>query len=153
MTTLSPILFHLHDCILSIFMASQFLFQYSLLLLLPTLVVSFEVTRISTDHHLLLNVLSNNHHHHASATSMTRSSTALNCQLLGMNCATPTDFTFSFQGFCRRGGDTDIHSDGWGLAFYQGDGLRQFHDVEAASTSQLAEFLGNFPIRTLNMMG
>jgi glutamine amidotransferase len=97
-----------------------------------------------------------------------------------MNCATPTDFTFSFQGFCRRGGDTDIHSDGWGvgmffigcldylswfplnsltiilslyLAFYQGEGLRQFHDTEAASTSRLADFLGNLPIRTLNMMG
>lgn len=79
--------------------------------------------------------------------------TALACQLLGMNCATPTDFTFSFQGFCQRGGATDIHSDGWGVAFYQDNGLRQFHDVEAAYTSQLADFLGNFPIRTLNMMG
>eukprot|EP00980_Cylindrotheca_fusiformis_P007327 scaffold1525_cov142-Cylindrotheca_fusiformis.AAC.127 len=82
-----------------------------------------------------------------------KSHTALACQLLGMNCATPTDFNFSFQGFCRRGGDTDIHSDGWGIAFYQDRGLRQFHDTEPASTSLLADFLGKRSIRTLNMMG
>lgn len=81
------------------------------------------------------------------------SQSALACQLLGMNCATPTDFKFSFRGFRRRGGDTDIHSDGWGIAFYQDYGLRQFHDVEPASSSLLADFVGNLSIRTLNMMG
>ncbi|MDP2988095.1 class II glutamine amidotransferase, partial [Hydrogenophaga sp.] len=25
------------------------------------------------------------------------------CQLLGLNCATPTDASFSFTGFCQRG--------------------------------------------------
>ncbi len=79
--------------------------------------------------------------------------TPLFCQLLGMNCATPTDFTFSFQGFCKRGGDTDVHADGWGVAFYQDGGIRQFHDVAAASTSPLAQYLGQQPIQTLNMMG
>jgi hypothetical protein len=29
------------------------------------------------------------------------------CQLLGMNCNTPTDICFSFEGFRTRGGDTD----------------------------------------------
>jgi len=82
------------------------------------------------------------------------SSTALSmCQLLGMNCATPTDFTFSMKGFLKRGGETDVHSDGWGVAIYQDNGLRQFHDVEAASTSNLAQYLGDSSIRTLNMMG
>ena len=33
---------------------------------------------------------------------------------MGMNCAALTDFTFSFRGFARRGGDTDVHSHGWG---------------------------------------
>lgn len=78
--------------------------------------------------------------------------TALGCQLLGMNCATPTDFLFSLKGFCERGGKTDMHSDGWGVAFYEGKGLRQFHDVEAASSSPMAKFLSSHPIRTLNMM-
>ncbi|KAL3945466.1 MAG: hypothetical protein SGBAC_000437 [Bacillariaceae sp.] len=78
--------------------------------------------------------------------------TALPCQLLGMNCATPTDFNFSFSGFCKRGGETDIHQDGWGMVIYESGGLRQFHDAEAASTSALADFVCGLPIRTLNMM-
>ncbi|MFM1950093.1 MAG: hypothetical protein RL706_2114, partial [Pseudomonadota bacterium] len=41
------------------------------------------------------------------------------CQLLGMNCNTPTDATFSFSGFSQRGGITDHHSDGWGIAFFE----------------------------------
>lgn len=65
---------------------------------------------------------------------------------------TPTDFVFSFLGFAKRGGETDIHGDGWGLAFYQGRGLRAFHDVEAACDSPIASFLTEYPIRTLNMM-
>jgi hypothetical protein len=40
--------------------------------------------------------------------------TQLECQLLGMNCATPTEFALTWPGFCQRGGDTDIHRDGWG---------------------------------------
>jgi len=80
------------------------------------------------------------------------SSTSLGCQLLGMNCATPTDFTFSLKGFCKRGGETDIHSDGWGVAFYEGKGIRQFHDSSPASTSPMADFLGTNRIRTYNMM-
>lgn len=80
------------------------------------------------------------------------SPTSLLCQLLGMSCAEPTDFSFSFQGFCKRGGETDIHSDGWGLAFYQNKGLRQFHDDQPASESPLADFVVNYPIRTRNMI-
>ena len=80
------------------------------------------------------------------------SSTRLYCQLLGMNCATPTDFTFSFKGFCLRGGATDVHGHGWGIAFYEGRGLRMFHDPEAASESPIAELVSNYPLRTLNMM-
>lgn len=85
-------------------------------------------------------------------TTLTRTTT-LFCQLLGMNCAKPTDFGWSWPDFCERGGKTDVHADGWGLAYYQGrSGLRQFHDVEAASTSPLAAFLNQQPIRTANML-
>ena len=48
------------------------------------------------------------------------------CQLLGMNCNTPTDVTFSFTGFAQRGGRTDHHGDGWGIAFFEGRGVRHF---------------------------
>lgn len=39
------------------------------------------------------------------------------CQLLAMNCNVPTDIVFSFTGFAHRGGRTDTHHDGWGIAF------------------------------------
>jgi glutamine amidotransferase len=74
------------------------------------------------------------------------------CQLLGMNCATPTDFSFSFRGFCRRGGKTDIHSHGWGLAIYEGRGLRTFLDTSPAAESPVADLVSRYPIKTYNMM-
>eukprot|EP00526_Cylindrotheca_closterium_P009842 CAMPEP_0113653844 /NCGR_PEP_ID=MMETSP0017_2-20120614/28817_1 /TAXON_ID=2856 /ORGANISM="Cylindrotheca closterium" /LENGTH=417 /DNA_ID=CAMNT_0000566907 /DNA_START=174 /DNA_END=1424 /DNA_ORIENTATION=+ /assembly_acc=CAM_ASM_000147 len=74
------------------------------------------------------------------------------CQLMGMNCNTPTDFTFSFKGFARRGGETDKHEHGWGLAIYEGRGLRTFHDPLPAAKSRIADFVSQYPIQTLNMM-
>ena len=70
------------------------------------------------------------------------------CQLLGMNCAAPTDFSFSLKGFCRRGGATDKHSHGWGAAIYEGRGLRCFHDTLPACKSPIAELIQNYNIRT-----
>ena len=46
------------------------------------------------------------------------------CQLLGMNCNVPTDIVFSLTGFQQRGGATDEHADGWGIAFFEGKGYR-----------------------------
>ena len=80
------------------------------------------------------------------------SKTLLGCQLLGMNCATPTDFTFSWKGFARRGGDTDVHCHGWGITFYEGRGIRAFHDPSPACSSPIAELVSNHPMRTYNMM-
>lgn len=74
------------------------------------------------------------------------------CQLLGMNCATPTDFVFSFRGFCRRGGETDKHEHGWGMAIYEGHGVRTFTDTLPAARSKVAAFVESYPIKTLNTM-
>jgi len=82
----------------------------------------------------------------------TSRTTALECQLLGMNCATPTDFSFSWKGFARRGGETDVHCHGWGIAFYEGRGIRTFHDPSPACSSPIAELVSNYPMRTYNMM-
>ena len=80
------------------------------------------------------------------------SNTALGCQLLGMNAANPTDFTFSWKGFARRGGDTDVHCHGWGIAFYEGRGVRAFHDPEPASSSPIAALVSSYPMKTHNMI-
>ncbi len=57
------------------------------------------------------------------------------CQLLGMNCNTPTDIMFSFEGFRRRGGITDHHADGFGIGFFEGKGVRLFHDDKPSANS------------------
>ncbi len=74
------------------------------------------------------------------------------CQLLGMNCNTPTDVTFSFTGFSQRAGRTDHHSDGWGIAFFEDRGVRLFVDPLRAADSPIAELIRNYPIRSRNVI-
>lgn len=74
------------------------------------------------------------------------------CQLLGMNCNTPTDVTFSFAGFAQRGGRTDHHADGWGIAFFEGRGARLFIDTSAAADSPIAELIRCYPIKSRNVI-
>jgi glutamine amidotransferase len=74
------------------------------------------------------------------------------CQLLGMNCATPTDITFSFSGFAERGGRTDHHADGWGIAFFEDKACRLFIDHESAVTSRIAELVRSYPIKSRNVI-
>ncbi len=74
------------------------------------------------------------------------------CQLLGMNCNVPTDICFSFEGFHRRGGLTDHHRDGWGIAFFEGRGCRVFMDSKATVESPVADFVRRYPIRSKNVI-
>lgn len=74
------------------------------------------------------------------------------CQLLGMNCNTPTDIVFSFTGFSTRGGRTDEHKDGWGIAFFEGNGVRHFVDHQAAVASPIAELIKTYPIKSTNVI-
>ncbi len=74
------------------------------------------------------------------------------CQLLGMNCNTPTDVMFSFTGFAERGGRTDHHADGWGIAFFEGLGLRHFVDHAPAFDSPVAELIRRYPIKSRNVI-
>ena len=74
------------------------------------------------------------------------------CQLLGMNCNVPTDICFSFAGFRARGGLTDHHRDGWGIAFFEGRGVRVFLDPAPSAHSPVAELVNRYPIRSLNVI-
>src|SRR5450830_1875767 len=74
------------------------------------------------------------------------------CQLLGMNCNVPTDIVFSFTGFAMRGGHTDTHHDGWGIAFFEGAGVRHFVDHQAAIASPVAELIKRYPIKSRNVI-
>jgi predicted glutamine amidotransferase len=67
------------------------------------------------------------------------------CQLLGMNGNTPTDIVFSFTGFATRAVE---HKDGFGIAFFEGPGVRCFVDHHSAATSPVAEMVRRYPIRS-----
>lgn len=74
------------------------------------------------------------------------------CQLLGMNCNTPTDIVFSFTGFATRAGRTGEHIDGWGIAFFEGAGVRHFVDHQAALVSPVADLIRHYPIKSKNVI-
>lgn len=74
------------------------------------------------------------------------------CQLLGMNCATPTDVTFSFRGFSQRAGITSDHCDGFGIAFFEDKACRLFVDNQSAVESPIAELIRNYPIKSRNVI-
>lgn len=70
------------------------------------------------------------------------------CELLGMSANTPTDLCFSFTGLTQRGGNTGPHADGWGVTFFEGKGIRNFHDSAASSASEVANLVQQLPIKS-----
>jgi predicted glutamine amidotransferase len=71
------------------------------------------------------------------------------CQLLGMNANTPTDVMFSFTGLATRAHE---HKDGFGIAFFEGCGLRLFVDHVSARNSPVAELVKRYPIKSDNVI-
>lgn len=51
-----------------------------------------------------------------------------------------------------RGGRTDTHHDGWGIAFFEGAGVRYFVDHQAAVESPVAELIKRYPIKSKNVI-
>lgn len=70
------------------------------------------------------------------------------CELLGMSANVPTDICFSFTGLVQRGGRTGPHRDGWGIAFYEDHGLREFREPMASCESAIARLLQEHPIKS-----
>jgi glutamine amidotransferase len=66
-----------------------------------------------------------------------------------MNGNTPTDIVFSFTGFCTR---AEEHKDGFGIAFFEGAGVRLFVDAQSARVSPVAEMVRQYPIRSDNII-
>ena len=71
------------------------------------------------------------------------------CQLLGMNANTPTDLMFSFTGFSTRAAE---HQDGFGIAFFEGAGVRLLVDAQSARQSPVAEMVRRFPIHSRSII-
>ena len=66
------------------------------------------------------------------------------CELLGMSANVPTDIVFSFTGLMQRG---------WGIAFYEGRGLRLFQDPAASCDSEVALLVQRYPIKSEVVIG
>ncbi|MFC3607047.1 class II glutamine amidotransferase [Stutzerimonas tarimensis] len=75
------------------------------------------------------------------------------CELLGMSANVPTDINFSFTGLIQRGGRTGPHKDGWGVAFYEGRGLRLFQDSKPSAESEVARLVTRYPIKSEIVIG
>lgn len=75
------------------------------------------------------------------------------CQLLGMNSLKPANLSFSLEGFLRRGGETDEHVDGWGLAYYEDARCQLLIDEAAAARSPMARWVQQqHPERSRNII-
>ncbi|SHJ01673.1 class II glutamine amidotransferase [Cycloclasticus pugetii] len=74
------------------------------------------------------------------------------CELLGMSANVPTDICFRFSGLIKRGGETGVHKDGWGIAFYEGKGFRAFHDPVASANSEVAKFIQQYSIKSTQVI-
>ncbi len=75
------------------------------------------------------------------------------CELLGMSANVPTDILFSFTGLMQRSGPQAPHRDGWGVAFYEGKGLRLFQDSVAGADSEVAALVRRYPIKSEIVIG
>ncbi len=74
------------------------------------------------------------------------------CELMGMSANVPTDVCFSFSGLMQRGGATGPHRDGWGIAFYEGQAVREFRDPDPSFDSPIAQLIRSFPIKSCTVI-
>lgn len=74
------------------------------------------------------------------------------CQLFGINSKQPVAASFELSGFMRRGGDTDHHADGWGIAFIEPDNCAIYSDAQASINSPTAKRVTEQPLQARNVI-
>ena len=70
------------------------------------------------------------------------------CELMAMSSLTESDITLSLSELSLRGGETDIHKDGWGVAYYQGYDVALFKEPAAAAYSTLMQYVQKLEVRS-----
>lgn len=63
------------------------------------------------------------------------------CELFAMSSRVETTVSFSLHEFSQHGGKIDAHSDGWGLAVYDGQTAQVHREASAAAFSQKMHYL------------
>lgn len=68
------------------------------------------------------------------------------CELFALSASAPVDIKLSLSELARHGGNTGIHSDGWGVAFLDGRDVRMFREPSPAANSPWVQCLQQNPI-------
>lgn len=75
------------------------------------------------------------------------------CQLLALTANSPTDITFSFEGFIYRAGITDTNVDGTGIAFFENNGsVKILKDDKKAVDSFIRSLVKIYQIKSQNII-
>ncbi len=74
------------------------------------------------------------------------------CELFAISSKLPTKVTFSLEEFASHGGIKAHHTDGWGLAFYDGSFAQIFHEAEPSAYSEWMSFLQKHQTPTRRMI-
>jgi predicted glutamine amidotransferase len=75
------------------------------------------------------------------------------CELFGMSAHCPTDVNRSLALLRPRGGEIGPHSDGWGVAFYEGRAARVFKEPAPAAESGCLAFISNYGFQSHIVVG
>ena len=70
------------------------------------------------------------------------------CELFAMSSSMPTEVSFSLDEFSRHGGLTDLHKDGWGIAYYDQNDARIIKEARSASESAYLRFIKDHSIQS-----
>lgn len=67
------------------------------------------------------------------------------CELLALSASAPVDIKLSLSVLARHGGETGIHADGWGVAYFEGPDVQVFREPGPAAGSPLVDCLQRHP--------
>lgn len=63
------------------------------------------------------------------------------CELLGLSSKQETTINLSLTVLAQRGENPNMHGDGWGIAFHEGNDVRLIKDAGPAKNSEWVEFI------------
>lgn len=75
------------------------------------------------------------------------------CELFAMSARFPTDVNRSLALLRPRGGEIGPHSDGWGVAFYEGRAARVFKEPVPAAQSGCLAFMSDYGFQSNLVIG
>lgn len=70
------------------------------------------------------------------------------CELFALSASAPVEIKLSLAELARHGGQTGIHTDGWGVAFLEGRDVRLIREPSAAAFSPWVQCLQDHPIQS-----